>query len=316
MPDPIEDTGNSSASAEGGAENLDALFASFATGNPPPNPDQSDQTEEDQGEELEVEDEEEDRDEEQSDEDEGADETPDPNEVQTLEQLRAQNAKLEHKLNSSKGREAAASRKIAELQARIAKDTQEVKRAGADPKARDRAAGLKKLRDEYGDVVGPLVDEVEDIRKRSAAQVRERQEAIDANKAEVERLQLEEEKSFRKEHPDGFDTLTANAEEFEAWIADDNLPSKYQRIFERNYEGITNASEAALLIGKFKEHLAGKKSKTSPNALSQRRTRQLEGAGSDRSSRAPRTTSAVGEGGDPTAMFNAFAGQITKSMGR
>lgn len=318
MTDTPNDQVSTSASAEGGDEDLNALFDTFASGaSPKPletrvstvdadgNEERQDQNDGDDD--LDEDD--------QSEDEDGAEDTSDPVE-ETLEQLRERNAKLEHKLNSSKGREAAASRKIAELTARIEAGTKAVQAAkSADPKkARERAEKMKAAREEFGDVVGPVLDEIEDMRARQAEELREKETALKADQKALSDLQTEQETEFLKTNPDGFEVLEKNAQVFLEWI--DDQPRKLRDIFAANKAAIANATEASLLIGKFKEHLAGQKTPSNETRLSQRRARQLEGAGGEKNQRSRPASSSPGDGADPSALFDHFATTIQKQMGR
>lgn len=317
MSDTTNDQVSTSAAAEDGGEDLDALFNDFAAGASPRTLETRVSTVDAEGNEERQKDgdDEDEIDEDQSEDDDGAEDTSAPVE-ETLEQLRERNKQLEHKLNSSKGREAAASRKIAELSAKIATNTKVVEAAKkADPaKARERAAKVKAAREEFGDVVGPVLDEIEELRARQADELRLKEEDLKADKKALDALYDEQQSQFLKTNPDGFEVLEKNAKAFLDWI--DDQPRVLRDAFKANEQAITNAAQAALLVGKFKEHLAGQKTPSPQSSLSQRRARQLEGAGGEKNQRARPATTSPGDNADPSALFNHFSSVIQKQMGR
>lgn len=306
MPDPQEDQVQSSATAEEEDAAHEAMFAEFASKANPSGPqthvviqgeDEGEPGGEEGGDPLE----------EGSDEDDKQGETPDPSQM-TLEELRAANAKLEHQLKSERGRTSGLSRKISDLQSRVATTSKDVEgRKRVVSAAEERAKKINESASEYGEVIGPLAEEIAERHERDKAALRAQEKQLKSDQDELKVLQAEEKSRFETLEPEGMKILADNAKVFLDWIEDQ--PKRLRDAFARNDAAITDAEEAALLVGKFREHLAGSK-QPSPSTLSRRRERQLEGARGEKPSRSPRTTSVPGDNASHEEMFDYFAKKL------
>lgn len=201
--------------------------------------------------------------------------------------LKAQIEKLTHQLASEKGRTSGQGRKIATLQREIESIRQANARRSRDDDGaqKDRTERLAKIREDYPDLVEPLMAEIEDLKNRSEALSKREEARLGDLEAERDAIFQREEEAFLEEHEDGFDVISDNADTFRAWI--DDQPRRLRDAFAENRETITNGTSAALLISAFKQSLQaagqepphnGGTSAKSNDTTDSRRQRQLRGA--------------------------------------
>jgi hypothetical protein len=193
------------------------------------------------------------------------------------------------------GRASKAERDAAELRARLTAPPKKDEQAPSDEKNEQKAdelsPELKRVAEEYGDVAKPLVDEIVALRSEMSRLVAANASAEDQQKARDE-LQLKEylageEQKLFDAHGDWQEVVVKP--EFVAWVKES--PRYVQEAIARNGNGIVDGTEAADIIGRFKEATGEK----APDPTSARRERQLEGGRAVTS----RTGGAVhrGEGG-------------------
>lgn len=173
----------------------------------------------------------------------------------------------------------------------------------------------KGFQEEYPEVAGPLGSVIGKLQEQVTRQNKElsaigddrRQSALD-----------EQETLLNEEHPDWGDVITAE-NGFADWIF--SQPRHIQEAAQRNSDEIVDASEAADVVGRFKQFLAeqqrggdvrqnsassgGGRDGEQPNSQSRRRERQLQSASSARS-RGPGAASGIPEDGDEEVIWKAF----------
>jgi len=216
---------------------------------------------------------------------------------QDLEALQAQNTRLLKALDSEKGRAAGGRREIVKLRSQIA--------SAPDPKAqsddsddahlKERREKLEASREEYGDVIGPLAEEITAINARLDEDKAQKATDLEQRKRRYNDLVTAEVRVFEVEHKDGFDTIVKNREVFDAWI--DDQPRALRDIYADNQQDIIDGTQAAYLVTLFKQALLDASDDPAPanpdtERLQSRRQRQLAGA---RSLRTPGNTPASSE---------------------
>lgn len=211
--------------------------------------------------------------------------------------LKEQRDRLQHAFDSQKGRLSAQDRELDRLRAELAAARAKPARTATDEDTlRQRKEKLDRAQEEYGDVIGPVVEQITELESRLEALSAQEARQLDAQRDRYARLVEAEEAAFLAEHPDGFDLITQNRDAFNAWIEDQ--PKVDRDIFTANKEEITNGTAAALLISKFKQAIhAGEGSAPADNTetdkLRSKRERQLSGA------RSPRTPPRQATSGGP-----------------
>lgn len=229
--------------------------------------------------------------------------------------LREQIDKLTQQVKSEKGRARGLNMKYERLQSdlRAAKTELDALRgAEADDATREK---LSKAREEYGDVLDPVLERMDrsDAANRRLAEVR--QERVNSLSKENDEYLQEQFATFTTEHPNGVEFLRQNHAEFKAWVEDQ--PAADRQIYERNREHIIDGDGAALLLSKFKAHRAaasdgGSRPASNPSN-SRRRERQLAGASSVRASSSQVITSDnIPSDDDPEALFQYYANKKTR----
>lgn len=229
--------------------------------------------------------------------------------------LREQIEKLTQQVKSEKGRARGLNMKYERLQSelRAAKAERDALRdAESDDATREK---LSKAREEYGDVLNPVLERMErsDAANRRLAEVRD--ERVNTLSKENDDYLQEQFDTFRAEHPNGVEFLRKNHDEFKAWV--DDQPAADREIYERNRKHIIDGDGAALLLSKFKAHKAaasdGGSRPASTQSNSRRRERQLAGATSVRAPSSQVITSDnTPSDDDPEALFNYFANKKTR----
>lgn len=210
--------------------------------------------------------------------DDGDDDSPDTEKADTdTEQIdwKARAAELEHKFNSERGRTAALQQKIE----RLNKQATSPDAGQKDETKEARKKRLSEVAEEYGDVVAPLVETIEDLEGRAQADVESRRSEA---QAELQAIHDEQFGKLMEQHPDGLKVVSENQDVFNAWIEDQ--PKLYRDIYASNRERIVDGTGAALLLSHFKAALfaADGDGATTETSLQDRRQRQLAGAESAR----------------------------------
>jgi hypothetical protein len=225
--------------------------------------------------------------------------------------LRATIERLEHATKSDRGRISAQARELASLRAQIAEAR---KRPATKPDDTLRQS-IEKLRSEYPDVAGPLVDQIEALKGELGALSAVQRQDLAAKEQQVSAITQAEEARFLQEHPDGFDVVQANGPAFLAWIEDQ--PKALRDAYAANAQAIVDGTGAALLVARFKESLRlAQPGSTAPAAaspstgLTALRQRQIAGATVPRtatSARAPAMPDPDSE--DPEVLWNYWRKQ-------
>lgn len=137
-----------------------------------------------------------------------------------------------------------------------------------DPAAVEAEQELAKVREEYPEVVTPLLKRMDAIADRQAQQDAEQHAAGQA--VELERMQ-----------PGWYPFVAERGEAFAAWVA--TQPTHVREAAIRNTERIIDASEAADVVSRFREHVAASEAPPAPAAkaatpptLTPKRQQQLQ----------------------------------------
>lgn len=233
-----------------------------------------------------------------------------PAETQTYEQLKEQFEKLEQKFRSEQNRARGQQRRADTL----AKELEELRnREAASPGdseevRRERAEKIEAAKSEYGDVVGPLVEVIDDLQKRVDDLSAGEKQELRSKEAELAQIVEEQTAGFLDHHPDGFDVLRQHGSTFRAWIEDQ--PKMYRDIYERNRRSIVDGEGAAVLVSRFKMALAEADMDGSPpepqtQPQSRKRQRQLDGARATRGrSRQAAVTEIPADSEDPDQIWD------------
>lgn len=229
--------------------------------------------------------------------------------------LREQIDKLTQQVKSEKGRARGLNMKYERLQSelRAAKAERDALReADSDDATKEK---LSKAREEYGDVLDPVLERMDrsDAANRRLAGVRE--ERVNTLSRESDEFLQEQFSTFNTEHPNGVEFLKKNHEAFKAWVEDQ--PKADRDIYEENKVNMVDGHAAALLLSKFKAHKAaasdGGSRPASNQSNSRRRERQLAGATSVRAPSSQVITSDnIPSDDDPEALFNYYANKKTR----
>ncbi|QUT04049.1 hypothetical protein KFK14_12920 [Sphingobium phenoxybenzoativorans] len=214
-----------------------------------------------------------------------------PAELKEAHQAALRDADLRY--NSVKGRLSTADRQLAELRAA---QGQPAPAGGQEPGPAPAAQpasnpfeteAIKKLREDYGEVAGPLIDAM-------VAQAQAHADEINALKAPVQQMGQErfqaavgEQESFlTSQHADWKSHV--EDERFSGWVQ--SQPQMIRDAIARNASNIVDGREAAMVIGMFKAAIGAgtppppppppPPPNPQPSAIEQRRQRQLE-AGRD-----------------------------------
>lgn len=226
------------------------------------------------------------------------------------EDLQEQLKRLQHELDTAKGRSAAKGREIKRLKADIASARRPQRTEEDDKRQKESKEKLAAAKEEYGDVIGPLADTVAELETRIETLNAREQQDLEIKQAQLNELQSEEQSAFLAEHPDGFDLVNKEKDRFAAWV--DDQSARMRSIFAQNKTEIVNGTEAAFLLTKFKQHLTGSDDAPAHNSenerLQARRESQKAGSQSTRSKSARTRSSAVPpkDSGDANAHWDYF----------
>lgn len=186
------------------------------------------------------------------DEGEEAEETEE-NQGVTPEQL----AKLEAQFKSEQARARSQqmradrlAKRVAELEAKLAAEEDD----DADSGTSDGEDDIDRLAEDYPDIAGPLVRKIKRLEQELSSGKIGAQEALVEAREELDTIHEQELERFLNEVPDGFDVVQQNMDDFLAWIEDQ--PKVYREIFNRNKDLIVDGLGAAVLVSRYKSHLA------------------------------------------------------------
>lgn len=230
------------------------------------------------------------------------------------EALEAQNLRLQKSYQSEQGRTKALQRKTDILQRQILAAEKRSQRPDRDGiTLKERHDKLAASREEYGDVINPVLDEVADIRADLKRRDDSDKQALQQQRDELRSIVVAEEAVFEKEHPDGFDTIVNNREVFDGWV--DDQPRALRDIYAANRNFIVNGNDASVLVGMFKQALLDAEGTQAPanpetEKLQHRRQRQLAGAQSIRTpSRQQASSRPAADSEDAQAHWDYFERQ-------
>lgn len=198
------------------------------------------------------------------------------------ETQKAEHERLKATWERQRNQTAGLSRKIEELQRAQRKATT----ARDEPSQIDFDEIDKKLKalgDEYPDIADPI-NSLASALKSATAQI---SGATAAARAAEQRSALSEQQKVDKAHPDWLKLITEDhADEYAAFVEDDNEPAWVRKAVENNLESVTDADAAIRLIARFKERMGLNPPKDEPDPGQDtetkreeaRRKRQLDGA--------------------------------------
>lgn len=232
----------------------------------------------------------------QDDDDPSEDDATDGEDAETtetkpdhLEQIR----RLESELADRKDRIAGMSRKISKLQRQIAEAEKSAPDESDDDTDDDPSDRLASAREEFPDIVGPMADELAEVRAQLAELKRgitgNKTAAAEAAKADLDEIEKAETERFLSEHSDGFEVIQKHKADFAAWV--DDQPRYLRDIAMENNDRIVDGAGVAYLVSLFKQSLGG----GPETGLADKRKRQLDG-GRSSSAASAQATSAVPSG--------------------
>lgn len=221
---------------------------------------------------------------------------------------KARAEKAEQKWRSDRGRVEKMRKEAEALQQELERARQQIAALKTDDeKARDRESRLNKVREEYGDVMEPVLEEIQDLRARDEALTRAEQSRLERLESNYESLVQAEQDAFLAEHKDGFDVIDQNRDAFRAWI--DDQPREMRDIFKANEQAIVDGQGAAMMVSRFKAFMQdqsrGPGPASSETRSTSRRKLQLEGARSSRTPGRQAATSDISpDTDDPEALWD------------
>lgn len=238
---------------------------------------------------------------------EEAEEATETIQTPTLEELQATSKRHEQMFKSEQARSVAQQKRADRLQKEL--DAIKGRQQQADDNSADDTGDrLNAVKEEYGDVVGPLVDEVNNLKGRLNDQASTDQHRAETISDELQGMQAEEVAKFETEHPDGMDVVSNNAAVFKEWIEDQ--PKIVRDAFAANQERFVDGTGAALVVSRFKAALAeagqGDTPKPTDTKLEARRSRQLAGAKSTRKTTPQKASARLPDDADPDALWDEF----------
>jgi hypothetical protein len=233
-----------------------------------------------------------------------ADGKPQADEVPQLERLR-------HQLNSEKGRTQALTRKSSDLTDEVARLQALLNDSKPTAEAKLNRVKLTKAREEYGDVIGPLADQMDVYDKRMEGMAKANESQLQRSQKQLTEFYQEQTEIFRKEHPDGHASIANNSAAFYAWL--DDQTGDIRKAFEVNRLDMVDGNSAAYVVASWKASLAdaAKGDAPAPDSkatLQARRDKQLVGSKSERPGGSSAVTSAPpADGASDQAHWDHFA---------
>lgn len=215
----------------------------------------------------------------------------------------AEKAAIEQRQRSEAGRVTAYQRRYEELRART-----------AAPQKTDEPednSDLNAVIEEYPDLAKPILRQLDQTRAEIEAMKQEARSREEIAAAEREAFMTAEEAKLTAKHSNWLDLTTVDdgaggktaAPEFIAWYR--RQPADLQAKVERNANGITNADEAAEVIGAFSAFMDrfNQPATPTPPPADRRRQRQLDASKAVTSRPQVATGGAVPKDGDPAAIW-------------
>ncbi len=234
------------------------------------------------------------------------------------EAVEAQNKRLLQSFKSDQGRRKALQRKTEILERQIIAAEKRPQLSDRDETSlKDRREKLAVAREEYGEVINPVLDEVDDLRadqKRRDERSDERDnQAVQQDRDEFRSIVTAATEVFEDEHPDGLDVIIDNREVFDEWV--DDQRRELRDIYAKNRKFIVDGTDASYLVGMFKQALLDVEGTPAPanpetEKLQHRRQRQLAGARSIRTpSRQQASSRPAADSEDAQAHWDYFERQ-------
>lgn len=218
------------------------------------------------------------------------------------EKLREQIERLSQQIKSEKGRARSLNMRHEKIQSELKAARSQLEAIKAAELDRPTSEKIRKAREEYGDVLGPVLDRLDktDAANRRLAEVHQEQERRLRN--EQAQYLGEQLNVFKQEHPNGVEFLQKNADHLREWVKDQ--PFEDRQVYEQNRRAIVDGEAAALLVSKYKASIAPKPDSRPAPTTTSRRQRQIAGAQSVRSSGSQVVTSdGVPSDDDPEALW-------------
>lgn len=210
-----------------------------------------------------------------------------------IERLKRENEEARHKLNSSRGRISALTRKL---------NSYDAARRNVDAATAD-TPDANRIKEEFPEIAA-LTERQREATKAAIsieeqAAREELQGILDAQAAE-----------FLQVQPDGLDVLNRHADKVQNYLTRDDAPVWVLRAWQENEKLITNAASAARLVEDFKRFVGESQPETpAPSTqpqLSDKRKRQLDGASGPSGTVSRPVASGIPKEGTDQEIWNAF----------
>ena len=211
-------------------------------------------------------------------------------------------ADMDHRFRSETGRQTALQRRIAELEAQITK----AEKAGQEKPPEPADDDLKAAREDYPDVVNPLLGRFEALSAEIAAMKQN-----DARRVELERQreQLKFEanaETLRRAHPDYVDFVRENAFPLSAWAKSQQDGGMTERVLQQNWRDLVDPTAVADVLTRFKQDFETvRPGAPKQTPLTAKRQQQKEAVAAPRRSSPPaRTTKEIAADASPEEIWN------------
>ena len=219
---------------------------------------------------------------------------------------------MELRLNGARGRASGQERELQQLRQRLAEleagngNAHQNGQAAANDEGGQNATplsdeSLNRLREDYPEVAGPLLDVIGDLK----AQIGQLQAPVGVLQQQQQVAALTaQEQLLASQHPDWLQA--ASDDRFRGWL--ETQPTSIKEAFARNESAIVDGADAALVIGKFKSDLgfaAPAQQQAPTNPVQDRRQRQIA-AGRDAGRNGPPAATGIAQD-DFDAAYDAFA---------
>jgi len=244
-----------------------------------------------------------------------ADTVPDPfaslpEEIrQQFDSLKAEKEKLENRVKSEVGRNAASQRRIAELQKMVSSPVHE-------DRDEDPSETLRALAEDYPEVAGPVAEALNLMRGQVGELKTVERNRREAATQELNDLVTAEESAVADAHPGWEGFLKDNGTVFTQWI--DDQPRAVRESFIRNANTIVDGHAAIEVISAFKRHLNPQLDPAAPQHQppNTRRERQLAASASPSTSTRAPVVSGIPETADEQVLWDAMEEQDKREQRR
>lgn len=221
----------------------------------------------------------------------------------------APDADLEKEVARLKGQISGQSKKIASLLKERQRYTDAISAADQNKDgAETRKEAMANVKDEYGDIIGPFAEQVEDLERKVESLSGDAQGRVEQIDQELQDIREREGKILTDAHPDFNDVLHKNKTLFNDWIEDQ--PKVIRDAHDVNAEAIVDGEAAAFVMSNFKAALAAASGAAGDNPnppKADHRSRQLDGARSSPSRpRQAATSNLDPDSGDRQAHWDEF----------